>query len=194
MNEARVAVATEREDRGHCGLLHSWECRRLFKDLVVERKVLCPGVVGRPRRVDGADEDVRRVESEIRALQAHECLQQERASGQEHERERHFGDDQRSPHHAAGRRGRATPAVLERMRHLAARRLQGRSEAESTPVTSGEQCREGEHHRIQTDFADPRCALRRNGNQRVNRPHAEQHARDPADDRRAGCSPSAADE
>ena len=34
-------------------------------------------VVGRPRRVDGPDQDVRRVEAEVGALQPEERLQQQ---------------------------------------------------------------------------------------------------------------------
>ena len=120
-------------------------------------------------------------------LQAREALDQQPGADQQHQRERHLGDDQRRAHEAgaaarrAARRCRpsaATP-VLPRMTAIAGTRPKTR------PVTTASASVNSEHRRVQRRIG---AARELRGAHRDQRADAGQPERQPADARRAATS------
>ena len=149
-------------------------------DLVVERHLLGPRVVGDPGRIHESDEHVTRLEAEVGCLQFHERTHEQAAARQQHQRERDLGDDESLPQAAPARLRTVASAALERLGQLRAPDLQRRREAEEEAGRERDQRREDQHRRIEADLRDARRAGGRDRDQRFDGPETDEQAAQPA--------------
>ena len=117
-------------------------------------------------------------------LQPDEALQQQARADQQHERERHFGDDERvAKPIAADAAGRTAAAFLQRFGQF---RLAARERGDEADDNSGHD-RGAERHeqdaQIEIHFGEARHGLRADRSQQIESPDREHHAGGPADQR-----------
>ena len=72
-------------------------------------------VVARGRKLHARREHAFSAEAEVAALQLDEAAHQQTGAGKQHERQRHFGDDQRVEHAVRLAAAAVTPAIAQRI-------------------------------------------------------------------------------
>ena len=142
----------------------------------------------RERQVQAQGEDLRRVGADVHLVEQQEAAHHERGAGEEHERQRHFGDDQcagpaaRSPATGTG----PAAGLFHHLVHIGARDLERRREAEEHAGRDADARKERDHHGIDGERHPVRFAKRRVAEHRIDRPDtgdAQHEPHEAADDR-----------
>ena len=166
--------AGERHAIGQRGRRAAGERRESLIELLVESGELLPRVALR-RQHQLRGEDARRLEAGLHALQPREAGQQQTSGDEQHQRQRHF-DDQQAGAQTPARSDRAAARFLERFEHVHARRLECRQQADRQTGDEGREQRKAQGDRVDPDFGDTRNQIRAEGDERTQRPLGQQHA------------------
>ena len=87
---------------------------------IPERESLVRRIVRRPAQRDAHRQQIARVEARLHALHAEEAANEQRRADEQHERQRHFADDEAAAQ-AAGARGRRSSRARRASRSVSFR-------------------------------------------------------------------------
>ena len=107
------------------------------------------------RKLHAGREHAFGAEAEVVALQLDEAAHQQTGAGQQHERQRHFGDDERAEHAVQPAAAAVTSAVAQRIARVA-RRDECRNETKDDAGRQRDDHRERDHRQIERHLVEPR--------------------------------------
>ena len=166
--EVRSALERQRVAGGR--RLDARQCPNAAEHLVDKRHPLF-ALIGAAGQRDVHRQQVPRVEAGIDGAKLDERAEQQARAGQQHQRQRHFADDERvADPPLGGRRARPSDALFQGVVGVGAREAPRRHEAGEHRRRDGDGACEDEDRRVQRDFAKPRKEL---GNRCGQQPQAQ---------------------
>ena len=129
--------------------------RRQPRQRVAEKIASPGGVVAAGGKRHAGRQHAVGAEARVNALQLDEAAQQQARAREQHERQRHFSDDERAQHAVKAPAAAVTSAFAQRVGRVAGRDERGHEAKEDAGRKRGDH-REGDHRQIERDLLEPR--------------------------------------